>query len=149
MFFGVSHVLLPVTQLERSAHLWCEVMGFAETGRGEDYLDIDTGSVIVRLLRVATVESKQSLRVTVLQVDAAYRQLLAAGALDRYAPMRTPEREEMACVSDPDGHAIVLWRALSEDEFDCVPELPKEVHKDQYPSQYPQTPKAQTGIFSG
>jgi predicted small lipoprotein YifL len=30
-----------------------------------------------------------------------------------------------------------------------VPELPKEVHKDQYPDQYPQTPKPQTGVFSG
>ena len=30
-----------------------------------------------------------------------------------------------------------------------VPELPKEVHKDQYPQQYPQTVKPQTGVFSG
>ena len=30
-----------------------------------------------------------------------------------------------------------------------VPQLPKEVHKDRYPDQYPQTPKPQSGIFSG
>ena len=30
-----------------------------------------------------------------------------------------------------------------------VPELPREVHKDKYPQQYPQTPRTQTGIFSG
>lgn len=30
-----------------------------------------------------------------------------------------------------------------------VPELPREVHKDKYPQQYPQTPRPQTGIFSG
>jgi predicted small lipoprotein YifL len=29
------------------------------------------------------------------------------------------------------------------------PVLPKEVHKDQYPEQYPKTVKPQTGIFSG
>jgi len=44
----------------------------------------------------------------------------------RYEPMHTPELEEMACVSDADGHAIVLWRALTEDEWGFVPELPKQ-----------------------
>lgn len=126
MFFGVSHLVLPVTNLERSRRLWCEVMGFAAARQGEDYADIDTGSVLLRLHQVAAVEARSSLRLAVLDVGEAYRRLLAAGASARYAPMRTPEREEMACVSDPDGHAIVLWRALTEDELDFVPELPKQ-----------------------
>lgn len=126
MFFGVSHLIVPVSNLERSAGLWRDVMGFAEARRGEDYCDIDTGSVLIRLLQVAHVETRLSLRLTVLDVGQAYQQLLAAGAQARYPAMRTPEREEMACVSDPDGHSIVLWRALTEDEFDFVPELPKQ-----------------------
>lgn len=44
---------------------------------------------------------------------------------------------------------LALMAGLSACGRNGVPELPKEVHKDQYPSQYPQTPKAQTGIFSG
>lgn len=126
MYFGISHLVVPVTDLQRAAGLWRDVMGFAESRRGEGYLDIDTGNVAIRLLQVPAVESKVSLRLTVGNVQDAYRALLAAGAAARYEPMRTPELEEMACVSDADGHSIVLWRALTEDEWGFVPELPKQ-----------------------
>ncbi len=126
MYFGVSHVVVSVSNLARAAGLWQQVMGFAESGRGEGFVDIDTGSVVLRLLQVAQVGAPVSLRLTVGDVGAAYQQLLAAGANPRYAPMKTPEREEMACVSDADGHVITLWRALTEDELDFVPELPKQ-----------------------
>lgn len=126
MFFGVSHLVVPVTDLERAARLWRDVMGFAEIRRGEDYLDVDSGNVAIRLIRVPAPESRLSLRVSVRNVEEAYQALLAGGAAARYAPMRTPDLEETACVSDPDGHAIVLWRALTEDEWGFVPELPKQ-----------------------
>jgi catechol 2,3-dioxygenase-like lactoylglutathione lyase family enzyme len=126
MYFGISHLVVPVTDLPRAASLWRDVMGFAESRRGEGYLDIDTGNVAVRLLQVPTIETRVSLRLTVGNVQQAYQALLAAGAAARYEPMRTPELEEMACVSDADGHAIVLWRALTEDEWGFVPELPKQ-----------------------
>lgn len=126
MFFGISHLVVPVTDLERAARMWRDVMGFTQARRGEGYLDIDTGNVAIRLIQVATVESKVSLRLTVGDVAQGYRALLAAGAVSRYEPMKTPELEEMACVGDPDGHTIVLWRALTEDEWGFVPELPKE-----------------------
>lgn len=126
MFFGVSHLVVPVTDVERAARLWRDVMGFAEARRGEGYLDIDTGNVAIRLMQVAAVESRISIRLSVLKVDEAYQALLAGGAASRYEPMRTPELEEIACVSDPDGHAIVLWRALTEDEWGFVPDLPKQ-----------------------
>lgn len=126
MFFGVSHLVVPVTDVERAAKLWRDVMGFAESRRGEGYLDIDSGNVAIRLMQVAAVESRISIRLSVLKVNEAYQALLAGGATSRYEPMRTPELEEIACVSDPDGHAIVLWRALTEDEWGFVPELPKQ-----------------------
>jgi catechol 2,3-dioxygenase-like lactoylglutathione lyase family enzyme len=126
MFFGVSHLVVPVTDLERSARLWRDVMGFAEARRGEGYLDVDSGNVAIRLMQVSAVESKLSLRLSVFDVAKAYQALLAGGAASRYEPMRTPELEEIACVSDADGHAIVLWRALTEDEWGFVPELPKQ-----------------------
>jgi catechol 2,3-dioxygenase-like lactoylglutathione lyase family enzyme len=126
MFFGVSHLVVPVTDLNRAASLWRDVMGFAEARSGEGYLDIDTGNVAVRLMQVAAIESKLSLRLTVGNVPQAYQTMLAGGATSRYEPMKTPELEEMACVSDPDGHAIVLWRMLTEDEWGFVPELPKQ-----------------------
>jgi predicted enzyme related to lactoylglutathione lyase len=126
MFFGVSHLVVPVTDLERAAALWRDVMGFAESRRGEGYLDVDSGNVAIRLMQVPAIELKLSLRLSVSDVPAAYQALLAGGAASRYEPMRGPDLEEIACVSDPDGHAIVLWRALTEDEWGFVPELPKQ-----------------------
>jgi catechol 2,3-dioxygenase-like lactoylglutathione lyase family enzyme len=125
MFFGVSHLVVPVTDLKRTTRLWCDVMGFAVARRGEGYLDIDSGNVAIRLLQVPAIESRLSLRLSVPDVPKAYEKLLAGGAVSRYEPMQTPELEEMACVNDPDGHAIVLWRELTEDEWGFVPELPK------------------------
>lgn len=126
MFYGVSHLIVPVTDLERAVGLWNGVIGFAETKRGEGYVDLDSGNVVLRLMQVSAVESHVSVRVTVLDVEQAYQSLLTAGCQSRYTPMKTPELEEMACVSDPDGHAVVLWRALNEDEWGFVPELPKQ-----------------------
>lgn len=126
MFFGISHLIVPVTALDASAALWGDVMGFTAVQHGDGFVDMDTGSATLRLLQVQKVESSVSLRLQVSDVTAAYGALLAAGAASRYAPMKTPQLEEMACVSDADGHAIVLWRALSEDEWGFVPELPKQ-----------------------
>ena len=126
MFFGISHLVVPVTDLERATRLWRQVVGFAEAKRGEGYVDIDSGNVVLRLMQVPAVESKLSLRLSVGDVGQAHDALVKAGAASRYAPMKTPELEEMACVTDADGHAIVLWRALTEDEWGFVPELPKQ-----------------------
>lgn len=126
MFFGVSHLVVQVTDLERSTHLWRDVMGFAVSREGEGYRDIDTGNVALRLIQVPAIESRISLHVAVRNVKETYGALLAQGASSRYATSRTPELEEMACVNDPDGHSLVLWRTLTEDEWDFVPELPKE-----------------------
>jgi len=126
MFFGISHFVMPVTDLERSAKLWRDAMGFTEVRRGEGYVDIDSGNVALRLIQVPRIESRLSLRVAVRDVPGTYQALLAAGCDSRYEAMRTPELEEMACASDPDGHSIVLWRALTEDEWGFVPALPKQ-----------------------
>ncbi|WP_027016021.1 DUF2621 family protein [Comamonas composti] len=125
MFFGISHLVISVSDLDRSIFFWQDVIGFSEARRGEGYVDIDTGSAVLRLIQVQSVEARVSLRLQVNDVGQAYQTLLAAGATSLYAPMKTPELEEMACVSDADGHAIAMWRALTEDEWDIVPELPK------------------------
>ncbi|MBE0511208.1 MAG: hypothetical protein IBX49_10850 [Gammaproteobacteria bacterium] len=47
MFFGVSHIVVPVTDLDRSVTLWREVIGFAELRRGEEYVDMDSGNMVI------------------------------------------------------------------------------------------------------
>ncbi len=45
--------------------------------------------------------------------------------------------------------SLLLLAASSACGRNGVPELPREVHKDKFPQQYPQTVKPQTGVFSG
>jgi predicted enzyme related to lactoylglutathione lyase len=126
MFYGVSHVDLPVTDLKRAERFWIDIVGLAAGKRGEGFVDLDSGSITLRLVEVARVEHPVSLRVSVRDVQAAYDALLAAGARPLYEPMRTPGLELMASVADLDGHTLGLWRDLTEDEYGFTPELPKQ-----------------------
>lgn len=122
--FGLSHIDVPVVKLERAARFYADGLGFARRGEGEGWIDLDAGSVVVRLIETASKERRASLRIQVAGVDATYRALLASGGRSGYAVTRTPTQEELASVHDPDGNVIIVWRPLSEDEYDHVPELP-------------------------
>jgi predicted enzyme related to lactoylglutathione lyase len=125
MFHGISHVDLQVTNLELTTRLWNKVIGFEIKSQGEGFVEIDSGNVAIRLIEVPEIEQTCTIRLSVANVANSYQHLIGAGAKARYAPMNTPELEKIACVTDHDGHSIILWRALSEDEWDFVPDLPK------------------------
>lgn len=126
MFYGVSHVHVPVTDLARAEHFWGGVIGLQPARRGEGFVDLDSGSVTLRFVQVARVEHPATLRVNVRDVPGAFAALQAAGARPLYEPMRTPALELVACVADPDGNSVHLWRELTEDEYGFTPELPKQ-----------------------
>ena len=65
-------------------------------------------------------------RVEAPDVEAAVGALAEAGATVLYAPTRTDQLTIEGVVRDADGNTITVWRALTEDEYDFVPELPKE-----------------------
>ncbi len=125
-FFGVSHLDLQTTNVDKALAFWTETIGFRTTKRGEGFADIDTGTVTLRLVEVASVERPVTVRVNVPDVQAAFGALVSVGAGALYAPMRTPSLELMASVTGPDGHSVVVWRELTEDEYGFTPELPKE-----------------------
>ncbi|MDH5600612.1 MAG: DUF2621 family protein [Gammaproteobacteria bacterium] len=125
MFHGISHVDLQVTNLEQSRLFWNEVIGFEIKSQGEGYAEIDSGNVAIRLIEVPAIEQTSTIRLCVANVTDSYQHLVKAGAISRYEPLKTPELEKIACVTDHNGHSIILWRTLSEDEWDFVPELPK------------------------
>jgi len=126
MFFGVSHVDLPVTDLARSEAFWGKLIGLKEVKRGEGFLDLDSGSVILRLVQVPSVSRPVTLRVHVYDVQTAFDQLVQSGGRALYEVQRTPALELEAHVADPDGNAVIVWRDLSEDEYGFVPDLPKQ-----------------------
>jgi len=126
MFYGISHVDLPVTDLTRTERFWTETVDLKVAKRGEGFVDLDSGSMMLRLIEVPAVDHPVSLRVSVRDVQAAYDVLLAAGGHALYEPMRTPALELVASVADADGHKLQLWRELTEDEYDFTPDLPKQ-----------------------
>lgn len=125
MFHGISHIDLQVTDLDKARHLWADIIGFRVSSEGDGFIELDSGNVGLRLIEVGRVEHTGSIRISVPSVEAAYKKLLSAGLSSRYAPMHAPDLEKIACVNDDNGHAIILRRPLTEDEWDFVPDLPK------------------------
>lgn len=125
MFHGISHIDVQVTDLEKSTQLWTSIIGFGAGESGEGFATIESGNVALRLIEVPNMEHTTTIRVLVNSVADAYKQLLDAGLTSRYEPMHTPDLQKIACVSDYDGNSIILWRTLTEDEWDFEPELPK------------------------
>lgn len=125
--FGLSHVDVPVRSLARSEALWTQVLEFWVKRRGDGFVDIDTGTLLVRLLQTDKVEHPVTLRLQVGDVEALVQALRQAGLRTVYAPMRTPDKELFAQVMTDEGHLLTVWRELSEDEYEDVPELPKEI----------------------
>jgi predicted enzyme related to lactoylglutathione lyase len=126
MFYGVTHVDVPVTDIPRAREFWGDLIGLRPGKSGEGFADMDSGNVALRLIQVRNVEHPVSIRISVRDVEAAYEQLLRHGGTSLYEPLRTPELELVANVVDPDGNSVFVWRELTEDEWDFVPALPKE-----------------------
>lgn len=125
MFHGISHIDLQVTDLNKARHLWADIIGLNVSKEGEGFVEMDSGNVAIRLIEVPAVEQTSTVRIAVPDVSKAYQHLVEAGATSRYEPMKTPDLQKIACVTDADGHSIIVWRVLSEDEWDFVPDLPK------------------------
>lgn len=77
--FGLSHVDVPVAMLDRAARFYENGLGFARRSEGDGWLDLDAGSVIVRLVETSNQERRASLRIQVGGVEATYNALLASG----------------------------------------------------------------------
>jgi predicted enzyme related to lactoylglutathione lyase len=126
MFFGVTHVDVPITDFTRAEAFWGKLIGLNEVKRGEGFIDLDSGSVILRLVQVQQLTRPVTLRVNVLDVQQAYDKLSQAGGHPLYGVQRTPALELEAHVADPDGNIVIVWRELTEDEYGFIPELPKQ-----------------------
>src|SRR5512135_449446 len=132
MFFGVTHIDVPVTDFTHAEAFWGKLIGLKEVKRGEGFLDLDSGSVILRLVQIPSVSRPVTLRVHVYDVQAAFDRLVQSGGRALYEAQRTPALELEAHIADPDGNTVIVWRELSEDEYGFVPDLPKqgEWHED-------------------
>lgn len=126
MFLGVSHVDVSVTDLPRARRFYTEGFGFTVKREGPGFCDVDTNTVLLRLIETRTVEHRAALRLQVVDVEKAFAALQALGARTLYEPLRTPQLELVGSVADRDGHTLSVWRPLSEDEYGFLPSLPTE-----------------------
>lgn len=127
IFFGVSHLDIPVSDLPRARRLYHETLGFPEKKKGEGWIELDGGTLGLRLILTRHPEHLAAIRVQSPTVELALDALLDAGARLVSRAIRTPEQELFGVVRDADGNTIYIWRPLTEDEYDFVPELPKEM----------------------
>jgi catechol 2,3-dioxygenase-like lactoylglutathione lyase family enzyme len=130
-FFGVSHVDLAVSRLDRAVRFYVDGAGLSVRTRGEGWADVDGGSLLVRLVETGRSTSRSArgatLRLQAHDVERGLGALLAAGGALVHPAQRTPQHELLAAVRDPDEHTVYVWRPLSEDEYDFVPLLPTEL----------------------
>ncbi|HEU4537066.1 MAG TPA: DUF2621 family protein [Polyangiaceae bacterium] len=122
--FGLSHIDLPITNLERALALYGGVLNFGEKGRGDGWADLDAGACTLRLVVTRRPEHLGAIRVQSPNVDEVVAAMIERGARLVQAALRTPEQTLVGAVRDPDGNMVYVWRPLSEDEYDRVPELP-------------------------
>lgn len=126
MFLGVSHVDVSVTDLPRARRFYTEALGFTVKREGPGFCDVDTNTVLLRLIETRTVEHRAAIRLQVVDVEKAFTRLKALGARALYEPLRTPQLELVGSVADADGNTLSVWRPLSEDEYGFLPALPTE-----------------------
>lgn len=122
--FGLSHVDLPVADLERAARFYARALGFPARQAGPGFVDLDASATAIRLVEAPGAERRGAIRVQVAQVEPVYEALVGAGGRALYPPARTAANELAASVQDADGNAITVWRPLSEDEYGYLPSLP-------------------------
>lgn len=126
MFYGVSHVVVPVSSVDEALPLYVSGLGFPLHERGESWADVEGASTFLRLQKRSGPIERVTLRIQTEDLEAGRMHLLQAGATADGEIERTPELELCCRVIDRDGHVLVLWRALTEDEYGFDPEIPSE-----------------------
>jgi catechol 2,3-dioxygenase-like lactoylglutathione lyase family enzyme len=120
-----DYVVLVVTDLDASLRFWTGVLGLPLGHRSGPYAQLDTGTTRIALYQrdamaatlgrplQAPAPDAPAFEVgfKVPDVDAAYAELVAAGARAVHPPTDQTWGQRTAYVADPDGHLIELVRA--------------------------------------
>ncbi len=121
-----DYVVLIVEDLDRTLHFYTEVLGLCLGHRSGDYAQLNTGptrlgfyarSAMARTLGFPLKPSAADapgfeLGFKVPNVDEAFSELVAKGALPVAPPTTRPWGQRTAYVRDPDGHLIELAQDL-------------------------------------
>jgi lactoylglutathione lyase len=126
-FRAPDYVVLVVEDVDRALGFYCGLLGLPLGHRSGPYAQLDTGVIRVALYERGAMaetlgrelESSSpdapafELGFKVDDCDAAYDELVAAGATVAVAPTDRPWGQRTAYVRDPDGHLVELAQDLS------------------------------------
>lgn len=127
LFYGLSHINIPVRDLTLADRIYHQATGFPLKTQGPGWFEIDASGILMRLIQTPSPDHTVSIRLQSPSVAEAVDALVKAGASLLYRAARTPDQELLGAARDPDGNVIYVWRPLTEDEYDFVPDLPKEM----------------------
>lgn len=130
MIHGLSHVDVPVRDIDLALPLYVGSIGFTLRNRGEGWAELDAHGTGIRLVESPNVERPASLRLLSSDVQGDVDALVAAGANVQYDVERTEHLTIEATLQDPDGNTLTVWRELTEDEYGFDPALPTVVTWD-------------------
>ncbi len=126
MIFGITHLVIPVTDLGLAENFYGVALGLTPEEKQPQWLEYSNGFIRIRLELSAKPVQNLSLWIETQQIKNACDHLLAAGAGLLQTSHQT-QNKKLARLQDPFGHELILWRNLSEDELDEPPPLPKSL----------------------
>jgi glyoxylase I family protein len=121
----MHHIAVEVSDAERSAEFYCNLLGFARGDkfefpeRGRTIIFVQLGETCVELLQSADIEAHvaqpkmigfKHLCLQTDDVDADVAALRAAGVKITTEPFDTQISSRIAFFEDPDGLALELWQ---------------------------------------
>jgi catechol 2,3-dioxygenase-like lactoylglutathione lyase family enzyme len=110
----VAHIMLGVTDLERSLRFYRDALGLAVQFAFEEFAFLDGGGVTIVLRGTPNLgEPGDIMRTEVVfavdDIDAAYRSLEARGVRFRVEPRVVTGDRYAADFRDPDGHVLSVF----------------------------------------
>lgn len=123
---AADYIILIVADLDRTLDFYTQVLGLKLGHRSGDYAQLDTGltrigfytrPAMAAVVGVALEPARQTapgfeLGFKVADVDAAYAEIVAGGAMPVTPPTTRPWGQRTAYVRDPDGYLIELAQGL-------------------------------------
>jgi lactoylglutathione lyase len=110
----VGHIMLGVTNLERSLRFYRDALGLSVQFTVEEFAFLDGGGVTIVLRGTPNLgEPGDAMRTEVVfavdDIDAAYRSLQARGVSFRVEPRMVTGDRYAADFRDPDGHVLSIF----------------------------------------
>ena len=123
---AADYIILIVDDLDRTLDFYTQVLGLKLGHRSGDYAQLDTGTTrigfytrpaMAAVVGFALEPARQTapgfeLGFKVVDVDAAYAEIVAGGATPVTPPTTRPWGQRTAYVRDPDGYLIELAQGL-------------------------------------